>query len=113
MVRRLALFLLLAACIAPAKPLPRTVWGVLGPIPITYVQGLTLDGVPLYGMYEPDTRRISLRAGMDPRQARKTLHHELCHAHLSDLGVSVGDEATEDAVCDALALARVLEEDGR
>lgn len=91
----------------------REVWGVLGPIPVYYRPHLQLDGHWLYGLYEPEKRRITLRAGMPPELTQQTLLHEVCHAVLSDLGASLADAQEEDRACDALATARFLESSGR
>lgn len=108
MVRRrpLAALLFALALTAPASPAPPSeVWGVLGPIPVSYVEEF-----PHYGMWEAGPRRITIRAGMHPLSTAQTLRHEMCHATLWDMGVIVPDDALEDRVCDAIATAHVLEQ---
>jgi hypothetical protein len=107
------LALLLAVVPADARRGRETVWGVLGPIPVYYRANLELDGQWLYGMYEPDQRRITIRAGMPPELTATTLSHEVCHAVLSDMGASLADADEEDRTCEALAIARFLEASGR
>lgn len=109
MVRRLLLCAALwLATSAPVSAPHATTWGVLGPIEVRYVRGF-----PHYGMWEAGPRRITIRAGMHPLATRQTLKHEVCHAVLWDMGVVIGDEDTEDRVCDAWSTSEILREQGR
>lgn len=56
-----------------------------------------------YGVYVPIDRTIYINKSLEPDQARKTLIHEIIHAHMSISGLtSILDDKVEEAVCTAL-----------
>lgn len=93
-------------------PIPDVVGAVLGPIPVTLCETIENDGVECNGLWLPDERAIQIRSGLSLTERWWTLHHEVTHAILHDLGVSLPDE-DEEHVCNALATARLLEMQGR
>ena len=92
-------------------PLPATAFHPLGPIPVTLVDDLRAPDDPnerLYGYWNAFARTISIRRDLHPVQAWCTFYHELTHAWLSDIGVKLPEEH-EEAICEAIARARVAE----
>lgn len=90
-------------------PLPATVFSHHGPIPVLIVEDLADDeGAPVFGLWDPMARTISIRAGMSPVMQRLTLEHERTHADLVHLGVTLSEDQAE-SICNAIASVRVAE----
>lgn len=84
--------------------IPSTIGAPLGPVPVVMVDQLE----DCLGLWYRTERRIELLNGMAPVQAWWTLWHEWTHAVLDDLSVTLESEQ-EEAVCNAIAAARVME----
>jgi hypothetical protein len=93
-------------------PLPEVMGAPLGPITVAVVDDLRDGEDVLFGLWEPDARRISVRSGLASELAWQTLLHEHTHAVLFDMAVKL-DSDDEEAVCDAIGSARLLEMQGR
>jgi Zn-dependent peptidase ImmA (M78 family) len=92
----------------PPPALPAYVWSQLGPIPVQVTKDLQTEGKPCMGIFDPATRLIQIREGMDPVAALQTCAHEWIHAVLSDAGTCLND-TDEERVCDALASAIIAD----
>jgi hypothetical protein len=95
----------------PFPPIPCEVYSAFGPIVVELVEDLRAPEDPterLFGYWNPFTRVISIRANLHPAAAWLTLHHEKTHADLSEIGVTLSTDQ-EEAVCNAIAQARVSE----
>ena len=91
--------------------LPTTVFSTHGPLTVELVEDLRdpeNSADRLFGYWNAFTRTISVRAGMHPTTAWLTLIHEQTHADLGEIGVKLSEEQ-EEAVCNAIASARVAE----
>jgi hypothetical protein len=86
--------------------LPRRVQGILGPIPVVRAMQLVNEGVECNGLWDPNTRTISVRLGLSREKAWHVLYHEQTHADLDESGVILPTKH-EEAVCDGIATARV------
>lgn len=91
-------------------PLPRAVAGVLDPITVTR-EADRMEKHEEYGHWRWHTRSIVVDAALTGAALWQTYYHELVHAALSDCGVQLTKEQ-EEAVCDAIATARVRERFG-
>lgn len=92
-------------------PLPATVFSTHGEITVQIVEDLRDpdDATSrLFGYWNAFARVISVRADMHPTAAWLTLLHEQAHADLSEIGVKLTEDQ-EEAVCNAIASARVAE----
>jgi len=101
--------------------LPSQVEGIAGPIKVVIVVGprdhddVTHDPVkdPCHGTYSASKRQIELDPSIVEAHRIHTYFHELAHAALMDSGVShLLSDRVEEAVCDAIATARVRERFG-
>jgi predicted Zn-dependent protease len=116
--RPFAVLLLLLGCMsaharptatsAPVPGLPEVVKSVYGPVPVSLVENLNIDGISAFGAYFPDSRKIFLRADMQPLFAQGVLAHETCHLALGDAGIDLPEQIAEH-VCDAMAMQHVQE----
>jgi Zn-dependent peptidase ImmA (M78 family) len=92
--------------------LPRRVSAPGGPVRVMVGKGQPADdkGNDCYGTWDEATRVIHIDATSSPTQQWRTLYHELTHVALSDSGIEemLTHEASE-AICDALATARMRE----
>lgn len=97
---------------APAlPPLPATVFSTHGEIAVQLVEDLRDPEDPterLFGYWNAFARVISVRSGMHPTTMWLTLIHEQTHADLSEIGIKLTEDQ-EEAVCNAIASARVAE----
>ena len=95
-------------------PLPKAVIGLSGAITVEVVDALKDDdGTPCWGLWSQIGRRVQVQRSADKRHEWAVLYHELVHAALDDAGVShLLSEAHIEALCDALASARVRERFG-
>jgi Zn-dependent peptidase ImmA (M78 family) len=71
------------------------------------------DGTECWGIWDDSTRTILLDKSANRRHQWRVLYHELAHVALSDAGLDngIGDELVE-AICDAVATARMRERFG-
>ena len=95
----------------PLPPIPASVYSAYGPIVVELVDDLRAPDDPserLFGFWDPFRRVIQLRANLHPAAAWLTLIHERTHADLSEIGVKLTEDQ-EEAVCNAIAQARVSE----
>lgn len=92
-------------------PLPSSVAGILGPVPVTLVDELVGDdGVPFGGLWNSEDRTIQIAASQSPVNEWHAFWHEWTHTVLDDLGLgNVLGRDMEERVCDAIALARTGE----
>jgi hypothetical protein len=102
----------------PLPPPPKVIHSNAGDVRITWVQGkIDCGGVDARGCYTTHTdgtpNTVEILRGMSRERTWQTILHEQCHAALDDQGVTIQGkidppgETTEDAICDALATARV------
>lgn len=92
-------------------PLPSSVFSMFGPVTVRVVDNLCdpqPPHEPLFGYYHAFDRVIEVRAGMHPTAAWLTLWHERTHMELAEIGVVLSTDQ-EEAVCNAIAAARVAE----
>lgn len=89
---------------------PARVAGVLDAIRVRLETGRMTEHNE-YGRWEWATRTVTLDASLTGRALWQVFYHELVHAALSDCGVQLTKEQ-EEAVCDAIATARVREQFG-
>lgn len=102
----------------PSKPtlpaLPKRLTAPGGDVAIVLVDKLKNDdGTECWGLWDDSTRTISLDRSANRRHQWKVLYHEQCHVALGDAGLDNGihDELLE-AICDAVATARMRERFG-
>jgi hypothetical protein len=97
-----------------APPLPALVMGMGGPITVELCDKLVdEDGAHCLGLWIFRERRIKLERHKDRAQVWATFYHELVHAALDDSGLSnLLTEPQQEALCDALANARMRERFG-
>lgn len=89
---------------------PREVQGVGGLIRVRFAKNIRVDGDRCYGAWNDERRIIQLAFGMTREHQWKILYHELVHAAVHDTGIRrLLTEDSEEALCDALATARVAE----
>lgn len=94
--------------------LPKTLSAPGGEVSVTLVDKIKhSDGDECWGLWDDATRAITLDRTATRRHLWKVLYHELAHVALSDAGLDNGmsDELVE-AVCDAIASARMRERFG-
>lgn len=90
-------------------PLPKKVFGLIGPIKVRLVSGLkSKSGDELFGLANLGHRTISIDTDQCFVQQWQTLFHERTHFVLMEAGVQLTHDQAE-AVCDATATARVAE----
>ena len=63
----------------------------------------TLDGDPVYGICDPDARRIVIAKGLTGITRARTLIHEICHATSGDISEELV-EALEESIGIGLAV---------
>ena len=98
------------------QPLPQTVEAAGGTIRVVRVRTPIIDsdsGTECIGEFRHETRTIAIAASLRGRQRWHTYYHELTHAAMSDSGLwNRMTEKQVEAVCDAIATARVRERFG-
>lgn len=87
--------------------IPEEILVPAGSIPVAMNDGL-FDREGSFGKFNWMTRQIELDSGMDRTPMWLTLEHERVHAILMDAGIEL-EHTLEERVCDAIALARVVE----
>ncbi len=91
----------------PFPPIPRVVEGIAGPMRVDRPVNLPDRE---FGLFEFETRRIVVKATLPRDVAWSTLFHEMTHAALWDSGTHhLFTERQREAVCDAVAVARLAE----
>lgn len=81
-----------------------TVMGPWGEITIEYIQPPLLTGTDtVLGVWYAHKRLVQIDASLRPTMRRGVRAHELCHAAISDAGLTLPD-STEDNVCNAMEL---------
>lgn len=89
--------------------LPTVVDLPAGPYRVVRAEAATADDPPdrgVLGRCDYESRTIYVKPKIARTLALLTLEHEIVHAILFDAGVKLSD-AKAEAVCDAIALARV------
>lgn len=86
--------------------LPKFLQGLLGPIPVVRARQIVNEGVDCAGLWDPNTRTVTVLLGLSREKAWHVLIHERTHADLDEAGV-VLPRKLEEAVCDGIALAEV------
>lgn len=94
--------------------IPKEVEGPGGTVTIVLKkEGIRHDNEDCWGLYDSESRTITLDARQKPRQRWQTFYHELVHVALIDAGLDNGlPHALHEAICDALATARMRERFG-
>lgn len=93
-------------------PIPKWAEAPGGPVEVRLVDKLVHDGQECWGLYEPAERRITVVKTSRPHQWR-VYYHEWAHAALTDAGIDNAlTEQIHEAICDALATARMRERFG-
>jgi hypothetical protein len=78
-------------------------------VPVVVVEGLKDDkGNELFGLWDPTTREIRVRAGIHPTTALTTAVHEWLHCVIYDAGLNLPD-AIEEQVADCISTAIVAD----
>lgn len=89
-------------------PIPKTVHTAMGEVKVEQVK--KVDKEDSLGEYNIDLRVIRVKKGLEKVQKHQTVFHEWVHVVLTDAGVAdVLDSSQEEAVCNAIATARVNE----
>lgn len=86
--------------------LPKKVDGLLGQIPVVRAAQVVNEGIDCNGLWDPNTRTITVARGLSLAKAWHVLYHEQTHADLDEAGVILPSKH-EEAVCDGIALARL------
>lgn len=74
---------------------------------------LTVEGRGAWGVWDENTRTITVDTSATPAQQWRTLYHELAHVAFSDAGVDeMCTEPMVEALCDAVSTARMRERFG-
>jgi hypothetical protein len=90
-------------------PIPTEVLGLIGPIRVEIVDGLVDEkGAPVQGLWLTGPRVIQIAKSEHPANDWWTFYHELTHSWIEDLRIAM-PLATEERICDGVALARVQE----
>lgn len=99
----------------PFPPIPKTIPGALGPIPVRRVRRCVDEhGRQLGGRWFQEQRRIDVKLGCSREAAWFYLLHEKAHADFDEGGVvfpgpldAHGDNPLEEAACNAIASAGI------
>ncbi len=91
-------------------PVPKWLFAPAGPVRVRFVRNLKHPdtGQLLFGLWDLETRTISLDKDLGLLAARQTMYHEQFHAWIDDLGV-VLTSAVLERLCDGYALGRMGE----
>lgn len=91
--------------------IPKTIEAPGGPVTVTI--GTVSTGEKDMGCWDPDARAISIRTGIAPRMQWSTFYHEATHVALADSGLGhLLSDKQQEAICDAVATARLRERFG-
>lgn len=100
---------------APSFPrLPTRIQGAGGIITVhARTTRVKAEDKEVWGSWDESTRVIELDTRGEPSHQWRVLYHELMHATLADSGLeNLFPEATVEALCDAVATARMRERFG-
>ncbi len=91
--------------------IPTRVEGAGGPITVKRVKrARSDDGKACWGTWDASKREIEIDRSPSREYQLHTLFHELTHAALDDAGIAnLLSDAGQEAVCDAMATARMRE----
>lgn len=92
-------------------PIPRLIRGTGGAIRVRLRRKPKhADGQECWGLWDDGKRLITVDSTASPEHRWRVLFHELAHAALADAGVeNLMDGAATEAICDAMATARLQE----
>lgn len=91
--------------------LPHSVMTMLGPVPVRLVKDWKDESA--WGMWHRDRRTIEIDARQTPELQWSTFFHEVTHCALDDSGLAnILTEPQQEALCDAMATARMRERFG-
>lgn len=92
-------------------PLPKVVHGSGGPITVRQIKAPRDDeGVVTDGIWDPRTRTIDLTVSRTAHYKWQIFFHEMMHATLDDSGLgNLLPSESQEALCDAVATARLAE----
>lgn len=92
-------------------PIPTLLRGAGGPITVRKrKKPRHKDGDEVWGLWDGAARRITIDSTAKIEHQWLVLFHELTHAALHDAGVeNLMDDAGVEAICDAMATARIQE----
>ena len=99
----------------PAYPrLPTNVEAAGGPVIVKLRTAKVMaEDKEVWGSWDESSRTIELDARVHPRHQWRVFFHELMHATLADAGLeNLFPEPTVEALCDAVATARMREKFG-
>jgi hypothetical protein len=84
-----------------------------GPVTVKLVDKLVHRGDECWGLYDPAERTISIDRTASKQHQWRIYYHEWAHAGLCDAGLDNAlTEQLNEAICDALATARMRERFG-
>ena len=96
------------------RPLPRRVQCVGGSVAVRRRAGLRTGKREAWGLWDAENRTIWVAVQIPRELQWRVFYHELMHACLSDSGLeNVLPEDGVEALCDAVASARMVEQMGR
>jgi hypothetical protein len=90
-------------------PLPRLIVGAGGSARVVRPARITNNAIRCNGLWMPDSRTIAVVRGLSRERAWWVFFHERSHMELEDGGVKNLPEPDEEAICDAMANARLAE----
>jgi hypothetical protein len=88
--------------------IPATIHVMAGPIAISREEGL-FEREETFGKFNWIQRTIGIEATLSEVPSWLTLRHERVHAVLMDAGITGLDHSMEERICDAIALADVMD----
>lgn len=88
-------------------PLPASVDGALGAIRVVRVK--QVDEAESRGEWDMETRVVKIAHSRNRMNEWATLFHELVHAAIADAELAGLTDEAEEAICEAVARARVRE----
>lgn len=94
-------------------PIPKTAEGPGGSVEVRLVRALHHGGQDCWGLYDPAERLISIDNSAGKAHQWRIYFHEWAHVALCDAGLDNAlTHELHEAVCDALATARMRERFG-
>lgn len=93
-------------------PLPKSVMAPGGEVTVWLVDKAGTNG-DAWGTWQEATRTVEIEKSAQPRHRWRVFYHEMTHVALDDAGLSNGmPEELVEAICDAMASARMRERFG-
>ena len=90
--------------------LPAYVNTPVGRVAVERVKGLTADSTRVWGVWYWERRLIQIERDMPNDAAWLVLYHEECHVAFTASGLAyLVTEPEQEAICDAMAVARMQE----